>query len=65
MQVYVNGRAHSLTEPITMAGLLERIAPQPPYAVARNGEMVPRSNYAQCIVNPDDEIDIVQPMAGG
>jgi sulfur carrier protein len=65
MQVYVNGRAHPLAEPTTMASLLERLAPQPPYAVARNGELVPRGSYTQCVVNPGDAIDIVQPVAGG
>lgn len=34
-------------------------------AVAINGEFVPRSNYAQCVIKAGDEIDIVNPVGGG
>ncbi|ABC27058.1 thiamine biosynthesis protein ThiS [Hahella chejuensis KCTC 2396] len=35
------------------------------FAVAINGEFVPRSAYTQTAVNPGDMIDVVAPVAGG
>ncbi|MDZ7851967.1 MAG: sulfur carrier protein ThiS [Halomonas sp.] len=34
-------------------------------AVAVNGEFVPRSGYAEQILQDDDRIDIVAPVGGG
>jgi sulfur carrier protein len=65
MSVLVNGRMHNLPEPPTLAALLVALAPQPPFAVACNGEFVPCTNYAGCEIQPGDHIDIVHPAAGG
>jgi sulfur carrier protein len=65
MSVTVNGRMHGLPEPPTVGELLVALAPQPPFAVARNGEFIPRANYAECEIQPGDRIDIVHPAAGG
>ncbi|WLQ12931.1 sulfur carrier protein ThiS [Hahella aquimaris] len=35
------------------------------FAVAINGEFVPRSAYAQTKVSPGDLVDVVAPVAGG
>jgi len=40
-------------------------APPIPFAVACNGEFIPRANYARCEIHPGDHIDIVHPAAGG
>lgn len=34
-------------------------------AVAINGEFIPRSTYAECVIQPNDLIDIVCPVGGG
>lgn len=34
-------------------------------AVAINGEFVPRSTYAQRVIEPGDKIDVVKPVGGG
>ena len=65
MSVLVNGRTQDLPEPPTVAELLVALAPPIPFAVARNGEFIPRPNYAGCKLHPDDHIDIVHPAAGG
>jgi len=65
MSVLVNGRMHNLPEPRTLAALLVALAPPVPFAVACNGEFIPRTNYAGCEIQQGDHIDIVHPAAGG
>jgi sulfur carrier protein len=65
MSVLVNGRRHDLPEPPTLAALLLALAPPPPFAVACNGEFVPRGAYEDCSIDRGDRIDIVHPTAGG
>lgn len=35
------------------------------FAVAINGEFVPRSRYGAAVVNDGDRLDIVEPVGGG
>ena len=66
MSVIVNGEPINLTgTPATLEGLLLSLAPQKPFAVARNQEFVPSSAYAQCELQDGDRIDIVHPSARG
>lgn len=65
MSVIVNGQVRTLPEGLTLAALLVLISPSPPFAVARNEEFVPRSQYEKCMIYPGDQIEIVRPMAGG
>jgi sulfur carrier protein len=65
MSVLVNGRMHNLPAPPTLAALLVALAPPSPFAVAWNGEFIPRADYAGCKIQPGDLIDIVHPAAGG
>ncbi|MXZ03291.1 MAG: sulfur carrier protein ThiS, partial [Chloroflexi bacterium] len=34
-------------------------------AVAHNGDVVPRDNYAEAIINDGDTLEIVRPVGGG
>lgn len=65
MPVIVNGITYHLPESLTLAALLRLLGPAAPFAVARNSEVIPRSGYEQCCVQPGDRIDIVHPAAGG
>jgi sulfur carrier protein len=65
MFVIVNGRTCPLPESRTLAALLSQLLPAPPFAVARNTEVVPRTAYEECRIEPGDTIDIVHPTAGG
>jgi sulfur carrier protein len=65
MSVRVNGQMQSLPEPPTLAALLVALAPPTPFAVACNGEFIPRANYTGFEIQPGDRIDIVHPAAGG
>lgn len=65
MFVIVNGQTQELPESQTLAALLLSYSPSAPFAVARNGEFVPRGSYEDCHIDPGDRIDIVHPTAGG
>jgi len=65
MLVTVNEQAMQMPEPHTLVALLRQLAPETPFAVARNGEFVPRHSYAECGLNAGDRIEIVRPSAGG
>ncbi len=65
MQVVVNGKSVPLPSPPNLEALLCALAPQRPYAVARNEEFIPSSIYAQCELSDGDRIEIVHPSAGG
>ena len=65
MFVTVNEQTLPMPEPHTLDALLQRLVPEQPFAVARNGEFIPRRSYAECGLNPGDRIEIVRPSAGG
>jgi sulfur carrier protein len=66
MPIILNGESFPLPpSPATLERLLKSMAPEKPFAVARNQEFVPSSAYAQCELQDGDRIDIVHPSAGG
>ena len=65
MSVIVNGEVQPLPEPPTLEALLLHLAPSSPFAVARNEEFVPRSDYSECRIQSGDRIEIVHPSVGG
>jgi thiamine biosynthesis protein ThiS len=54
MFVIVNGETHPIPEPQTLTALLISLAPQAPFAVAHNEEVVPRADYEACRISPGD-----------
>ena len=67
MQLTVNGNLRTFTRPIaTVAELLRELALEGKrIAVERNGEIVPRSRYAQTPVASGDRLEIVGAVGGG
>ena len=64
--VTVNGAACESSRQKTVADLVEEWCPSPKgIAVARNGEVVPRSTWADTPLQDGDEIEIVTAAAGG
>ena len=45
--------------------LLSQTTEGTPFAVAINGDFVPRSEYNALVLNEGDELDIVNPVGGG
>lgn len=77
VRVRVNGVETTVDEGSTVAGLVATLADelgrggtgaatgQPRVAVARNGEVVPRGDWATTPVHSGDDIEILVPVAGG
>ncbi|MGY1653868.1 sulfur carrier protein ThiS [Geodermatophilus sp. SYSU D01119] len=66
MQVTVNGDAAELADGATVADLVAQRAPgHDRVAVARNGDVVPRSSWAQTPLAPGDALEVLAPTAGG
>jgi sulfur carrier protein len=66
MDIVVNGQSQRLTEPMTVAALLEaRGLTGKRVAVERNGEIVPKSRHAETALASGDQIEIVVAVGGG
>lgn len=66
MIILVNGAAHSLMGGATVEDLIAQLQlTQRRLAVERNGEIVPRSRYAQARLQEGDKLEIVHAIGGG
>jgi len=66
MQIKVNGEMHEFAASLSVAALAEQLRLNPgQVAVERNLEIVPRSQYAQVMLNEGDTIEIVRFIGGG
>ncbi len=63
--ITVNQQALQLPLGATVADALAEVQAQPPYAVALNGEFLPRSLYTQQPLQANDQLELVEPMQGG
>ena len=70
MQVTVNGAGTDVPDGTTVAGLVDGLlrasaAGHGRVAVARNGDVVPRSSWTATRLAPGDAIEVLAPTAGG
>lgn len=66
MQITVNGEPRRYDSPLTLAELLQSLdLGGRRVAVERNGEIVPRSQHAQTVLEDGDTLLIVQAIGGG
>jgi len=66
VNVVVNGRGVELEQRATVAGLLDRLGLETPYAlVERNGEAVERARYGELELEEGDTLVVARPVAGG
>ncbi|MCZ2815366.1 MULTISPECIES: sulfur carrier protein ThiS [unclassified Modestobacter] len=62
----VNGSPVELADGTTVAALVEqRTSGHDRVAVARNGDVVPRSSWATTELAPGDRLEVLAPTAGG
>lgn len=65
-QIYINGESQQLESNVTLAHLLNELGlAGKRLAVELNQEIVPRSTYAEVVLEEDDRIEIVQAIGGG
>ena len=66
MQISLNGRTTDVPDDVTVAQVVaERSGGHGRVAVARNGDVVPRSSWAQARLSPGDVLEVLVPTAGG
>lgn len=67
MQIFVNGKAMPLpTETMSVMALVEHMQlTGKRIAIERNGDIVPRSQFAEVQLQADDTLEIVGAVGGG
>lgn len=66
MHLTINGDLREISDGLTLAAYLNTLALKPQMVVVeRNGEIVPRADFAQTLLAEGDTLEIVQMMAGG
>ncbi|CBW74616.1 ThiS protein [Mycetohabitans rhizoxinica HKI 454] len=65
MDIQINNQPFSLPDDACLADALASYGAVPPYAVAINGEFVPRTQHPARALTQGDRIDVVKPVAGG
>ena len=66
MQITVNGDFKNVEDNISVAGLVELLElTNKRLAVEVNEDIIPRSQYEECRLKPDDKVEIVHAIGGG
>ncbi|MEK9804602.1 MAG: sulfur carrier protein ThiS [Curvibacter sp.] len=65
MKVIINRHEHELASPATLLDAIAAIEARPPFAAAVNTQFVPKTQYAQHVLNEGDRIEIISPVTGG
>ncbi|MCA0894388.1 sulfur carrier protein ThiS [Microbulbifer agarilyticus] len=66
MQLLVNGENVKLNDGASVAALLQQLGyTGETFAVAVNGDFVPRATYDATTLSAGDQLDIVAPVVGG
>lgn len=63
--VLLNGSPQELPSGATVLDLVDLFAPSRALAIARNGEIVPRSTWAAVHLEADDRVEVVSAAPGG
>lgn len=65
MKITINGQLFELASNNTLTGALQEFGAKEPYAVALNGQFVPRDLCHQTAVKQGDNIELLSPIQGG
>ncbi len=65
MKVLINKQEHELAAGATVADAVTAIEAKPPFAAAVNTQFVPRTQYAQRVLQDGDRVEIISPVTGG
>lgn len=65
MKIVINGQSAVVAEQISLSEALANYGARPPFAVAVNGDFVPRSQCETKTLNEGDSIDLLSPIQGG
>ena len=66
MNILLNGESQQVPDNLTAAQLVENLGlAGKRLAMEINQEIVPRSTFEECVINPDDHVEIVHAIGGG
>ena len=66
MHIHLNGQSRTVESGTTIAALVASLALGPRrMAVELNEEVIPRSEYADLVLNEGDRVEIVHAVGGG
>lgn len=66
IDIRVNGEPHTIDDGLTLAALIERLQlAGKKVAIEQNGEIVPRSRFAETAIRAGDQLEIVVAVGGG
>jgi len=66
MQIFVNGEGQAIDRPTDLSSLLQQLGYSGgTFAVAVNGDFVPRADYPRTEIKGGDTLDVVAPVVGG
>jgi sulfur carrier protein len=65
MLISINQEMYDLPMGATLQDAIAVSLVIPPFAAAVNAQFVPKSLYAQTILNENDQIDLIVPITGG
>lgn len=68
MMVIVNGETTELPDGASVGDAVAAVRPDPTgrgIAVAVNGTVVPKSAWAETVLTPDDQVEVLAAVAGG
>lgn len=65
MKITINGQYFELANNANLTQALRQFAAKEPFAVAVNGQFIPRSQCDTCLLNEGDSIELLSPIQGG
>jgi len=65
MRIVINKQEHELAAGATVADAVAAIEARPPFAAAVNTQFVPKTQYAQHVLQDGDRVEIISPVTGG
>lgn len=65
MDIIINGTSLTVDDTLSLGELLQQQGFQGSFALAINGEFVPKHEYASTPLNEGDALDVLAPISGG
>ncbi|MCP5325534.1 MAG: sulfur carrier protein ThiS [Oceanospirillaceae bacterium] len=65
MDILINGQHITIDTALSLPDLLAQQGFQGSFALAINGDFVPKSEYASTPLNEGDALDVLTPISGG
>ena len=65
MNILINGQSVTVNDNTSLTQALSQFGARPPFAVAVNGDFVPRSQCVVAELKEGDQIELLSPIQGG